>query len=325
MKGLLIVLLYCMFSPVLAAPIEVTGKLRILEPKDNHLESTQAVPLYDFAIRRGNFESHAREGYPHYRGVPWNLLVAVDPQTNLVRTTVWIDDKDLWFTDDDEALVVDEFDAGTLVPRALELYKFADGAVLQLVLIPEGIPPALEPIELTERSFGLDRFCLKHAKVIMDDTFVLGAVSGFGEKVVVDIPELALVSMSLSPLYDWKPIGTYEDGVVKVPLEDGHELSVSGVRVGPEGNVLGGPFTVFGAIEASDRLLRDVRKQVEEELAKQHEGKRLEALLAAFRANPFGALGRITVGNAEGGNENLDRYAGLFGKKLNACSAYEAN
>ncbi|MDZ7789163.1 MAG: hypothetical protein U5L08_01445 [Xanthomonadales bacterium] len=277
-------------------------------------------PLREFQIRSGNYEAHSREGDPLYRGVPWNLKVEMDPESEQARVIFWVDDADFQLDDSDEAVFDRSFNIGNVEPRSLKLFTWPNGSLLQLVLVPRTISEGLSPIPMTTGNTGLLRFCLKHTKVLMDDTFVLGSISGFGEKITLDVPDRALIRMALEPRADRRPIGRYEDGVISIPLEDGHELSLSGVRIGPMGNDLAGPYIVYGTIRQSTTSLADMREVVESRLHKQHSGQRLDALLRAFRANPFGALGRVTVGSDHELSEHLERWAGAFGEKLAACS-----
>ena len=320
MRLMTILVLLLSSASVLGAELEMKGTLRLFEQQSGEQSRVTIRTIGEFEVRRGDYEWHVREGNPHYRGVPWNLIVGLDPVTQNARVTFWIDDADLQFGDDDDAIVQEEFHAGNFEPRNFKLDSLPDGSLIQLSLVPNSIPEALPPSPLTALDAGLMRFCLKHSKVLMDDTFVLGSITGFGEKIVVDVPERAVISLSMEPINDWRPIGAYQDGVITVPMTEGHQLSISGVRIGPGGNDPGGPYVVYGSIEASNASLPEVRESVEERLKQQHSGERLEALLQAFRANPFGALGRVTVGSDRDASEHLERRAGPFGEKLWACS-----
>lgn len=320
-KGGLFALLMLFSVHCIGAAVELSGHLQIIErAADGQITAT---PVADFIIRRGNFEYHATEGSAHFQGVPWSVVVDIDEPTSQTTVTAWLDhDGDRRIGTEDEALLEIQFDARDLASQSWRIAQLGERIWAQLAITPRIVPERPEPVRLTGTSMGLSRFCLKHAKVLMDDSFVLGSLTGFGQKVVMDVPGRALVSMSLEPLYDWEPIGHYEDGQVRINLSDGHQLSVAGVRIGPEGSLLGGPFVVFGAIEPSKTTLQDVRQRVRAELAERHSGDRLQALLTAFQTNPFGALGRITIGNAESGSEALDRYAGTFGDKLAHCGEF---
>lgn len=320
MRLMIMLVLALSSASVLGTDLEIKGTLRLFEQQSGDQSRVAIRTIGEFEVRRGYYEWHVREGNPHYRGVPWNLIVGLDPATQNAQVTFWIDDADLQFGEDDDAIVQEEFHVGNFEPRNFKLDSFPDGSLIQLSLVPKSIPEALPPAPLTALDAGLTRFCLKHSKVLMDDTFVLGSITGFGEKLVIDVPERAVVSLSMEPIHDWRPIGTYENGVISVPMTGGHQLSISGVRIGPMGNDPGGPYVVYGSIEASQASLPEVRDRVEERLKQQHSGERLEALLQAFRANPFGALGRVTVGSDRDPSEHLERRAGPFGEELSACS-----
>lgn len=312
--------LFMLCAPAFGAEIELEGTLRMFDLQSEPTSRVTIRPVREFQIRSGNYEAHSREGDPLYRGVPWNLKVEMEPESERARVIFWIDDADFQFDGSDEAVFDHSFDIGNVEPRSLKLFSLPNGSLLQLILVPRVVSEGLSPAPLTAKNTGLLRFCLKHTKVLMDDTFVLGSVSGFGEKIVLDVPDRALITMAMEPREDRRPIGRYEDGVVSIPLEDGHELSLSGVRIGPMGNDLAGPYIVYGSIEASMSDLADIRELVETRLQERHSGERLNALLRAFRANPFGALGRVTVGSDHEISEHLQRWAGAFGEKLEACS-----
>jgi hypothetical protein len=320
MRRIVLIALIFLSPSVFGSNLQVWGILRVLEPSSGEQKPGTIQTLSEFEIRRGNYEHHAREWHPNYRGIPWNLVVELDDETQNARVTFWIDGTDLRFDESDEPIISDEFPIGELEPRHLRLLGFPDGSLLQLTLVPRTIPEALRPAPLRATEDGLTRFCLKHTKVLMDDTFVLGSVTGFGEKIVLEIPEMAVVNMSMQRLHEWPPIGTYEDGVIDIPMPGGHQLSLTGVRIGPTGSDLGGPYLVYGSIKPSQSSLTEMRDRVEERLKQQHSGDRLMALIEAFRANPFGTLSRITVGNDRETSEQLERKAGSFGQSLEACS-----
>lgn len=320
MRLLMIAALCLLSAPVSGNEIELQGTLRMFDLQSEPTSRVTIRPLREFQIRSGNYEAHAREGDRLWRGVPWNIKVEMEPESKQARVIFWIDDTDFQFDESDEAVFDESFELGNVEPRSLKLFSFPNGSLMQLVLSPRIVSEDMSPGRLTVSNAGLLRFCLKHTKVLMDDTFVLGSISGFGEEIVLDVPDQALVTLAFESRADRRPIGRYEDGVISIPLEEGHELSLSGVRIGPMGNDLAGPYIVYGAIRPSTSSLADVREIVETRLRDRHSGPRLDALLSAFRANPFGALGRVTVRSEHDMSEHLERWAGTFGEKLEACS-----
>ena len=101
-------------------------------------------------------------------------------------------------------------------------------------------------VDYRANSKMLGFLCLTKSSVVVDQRYYLGEISGFGEWLSIEIPELAQVSISLQPLRDWQPIGSYADGVMLIPLADGHELKLMGIGIGPTNTVSEGPFIVYG-------------------------------------------------------------------------------
>lgn len=133
-------------------------------------------------------------------------------------------------------------------------------------------------------------------------------------------PGLAKVSMSFNPIYDWTPIGSFQDGVIEIPLEAGHLLTVHAVKYGPGGFDVGGPFTVYGSIDPPETTLELAREILDFKISKRFTGDRLDVLREATANNPFGHMGRGTIGNSTKHSEHFIRVGANFGKSLTECS-----
>lgn len=282
-------------------------------------------PIWEFKLARGTAEFHMREDGPdgfagteHYRGSPLNFLVEMD-DVGTITTNVWVDDENYWLEPTDELSLQSRFDATQLIPQRLTAHRYEDGTELIVTLVPSLQPPALGPTPLTAESMGLLAFCLQYSPVIVDDTFKLGELSGFGERVYVGIPGLADVNFGLAARDSWTPIGRFEKGVIEITLGDGHSLAIFGVGTGPDGSRLPGPFTVFGEILPPTADRQTVHEQTVEGLRGAFEGDRLDALMSAVERNPFVALGRSTIAFDRLPSDQLTRHAGNFGEKLNRC------
>jgi len=318
MKSTALIPILLFFSTLSAAgQVEIDSQILLIEPNvDGKLN---AITLSRVKQIGGNFEMHSREGRPDYRGVPWNLKVFLG-EAGKVRVVFWIDDKDYRLDEDDETVIDQEFDATSLETQSFSLLGFDDGSKLKLLMTPSPIPSLLKETQLTASTLGLNFFCLKNSAVVVDENYFMGSFTGFGEKLVVGIPGLALVNMSFLPIHDWTPIGIYENGVIEVPLAKGHQLSVLAVKIGPNGLDQGGPFTIYGLIEGPVTSIEFARELLDRQLVKRFTGNRLKVLRAATANNPYGHLGRGTIGTDSEYSDYLVRVGGVFGKGLTECS-----
>ncbi|MEE4296641.1 MAG: hypothetical protein V2J20_08510 [Wenzhouxiangella sp.] len=320
MRTVLILMLLLAASPTSAEEIEFEGSLRLVGVSSPDGAAPTITPLADFVVRQGNYQYNLREGQPNYQGIPWNFLLE-KRSPRKVQVVFWIAEDDGWFDETDEAIVNEIYDGGALKPIAFDLYAFPDGSTLQVTVSPKQIPQPLSPMEFTMQEAGLAMFCIKHAQIIMNGAFVMGAIAdGFGEEIVIDVPDRSLIIMSLLPEEGYEVIGRYEHGVITIPLDDGDELSVTGLRLGPMGDEPGGPFEVYGAFLPSERTMEEARASTVRWLQKQHTGQVLKAHVDAIKASPFGVIGRITVRSRQRRSEYIQRYAGPWGNRLHACS-----
>jgi|GEM_PF-2925128 len=315
-KLILVFALMGVSTSSLAGKVEMDVQSLLIRPTSSDVKT-----LWRVKQKGGSTESHAREGRPEYRGVPWNWNLRLSDD-GVARLVFWIDDKDTWFKADDTAIIDKTFDMTLMETHSINLFTFDDSTQLRLLLTPIPVEPELEEAPLTALAYGLNFMCMKNSAVVVDENFYLGSATGFGEKLVVGIPGLALVNMSFTPIHNWTPIGTYYAGVIEVPLEGGHLLSVLNVGIGPKGFSSGGPFTIYGAIGEPENTVEEARELLDFIMERdgKFSGERLEIIKQATRNNPYGHMGRLTIGTDSDYSEHLKRGVGRFGKGLPECS-----
>ncbi|WP_395372875.1 hypothetical protein [Marinicella sp. W31] len=192
--------------------------------------------------------------------------------------------------DKSKPIINENIDVSSLQASSRVLYEFEEGR-LSLNIVPkiqQGIP---DEIPLTVDNFGLDHMCFNNSAVILDDSFYMGKFSGFGERLKVGFPELNNIDLSMKPLNDWKPIGTYHKGTIRIGLDDNHLLTLLRVGLGPSGYENGGPFTVYGKITPSTASKEDILESSISYLKWQYSdapwNKYLDTLIEAKRLNPY--------------------------------------
>lgn len=171
-----------------------------------------------------------------------------------------------------------------------------DEGDIVLNIIPKMYEKPLDKVQLTSDNFGLQSFCFDESPVIVDDSYYMGTFTGFGEYLVVGVPDLAVLSLSLKPLLDWEPIGKFVNGHIVVKLDGGHFIRIFHVGMGPSGYQKGGPFTIFGKIdkpnktrkEAITQSIKFMRKDISEDVKK--------VMIEAIRTNPFVGKSRGSIG-----------------------------
>lgn len=314
-----LLLLLCAL-PLLAEAQSLSLRSELLLVEDQSEFDGQVAQLSSWEIQRGSLELNTREGFEHYRGTPWAIRVYLS-EAGDVRLLYWIDDGDLKLSDDEDLLIEETWSALDFQARSFDFPPLADGSSLKLNLIPNPLAEEPGPIALDQQSFGLNFLCLKNSAVVVDDTYFIGSFTGFGEYLIAGVPGLAKVSMSFNAIRGWEPIGTYQDGVIEIEMDGGHWMTVLGVKYGPAGNDQGGPFTVFGSVDRSETTVEEARELVASKLTRDGVPKdRAQAVLAANAGNPYGGLGRGTIGSSAQFSEQLELAGGVFGKSFEECS-----
>lgn len=107
----------------------------------------------------------------------------------------------------------------------------------------------LQATDITEADSIFRFLCLTKATVVINNSLNLGELKGFGEWAFFQAPDNYQVTVSLLPLREWNSIGQFEDGVISLQLDEGEELELRGVGIGPSSLKRGGPFPVYGNIQ----------------------------------------------------------------------------
>lgn len=315
----LIAMALCLLTSIASA---VDGGRRIIFEVHWFTQDAEgrAEPLWEGQLDKGQLESHVYEDSELYQGVPWHVLIDRVGETQL-RVRRWVSTEQYRVGDPIPGQATDEtFELADLRPMQLAIIDTPDGGRIFANIIPKLQRPALEPAQLTASSLGLDYLCVHRSPVIVDESFVVAELTGLKQYAIVDVPEIALVSFSLTPLDGWEPIGILESGTIEIDLPHGHVLTVTGVRTGPFGNIAPGPFQVFGTIEPSQSSRADVTQRVKERLAEHYDGERLRAMRAAIAANPFGRAGRVTLGSERKSSPHYQRLVGPRGTGAVGCT-----
>ena len=134
----------------------------------------------------------------------------------------------------------------------------------------------------------------------------------FGERVSAEIPTLANIEFSLREIRDWQPIGTFNDGRIEIPLEDGNVVHIHNAGIGPEGFSKGGPFTVFGAISEAQTQRADAIESAEEFLPERYPADRATAIIEAIKQSPYTRLTQQTVGSDSQWSDALSQRIDFF-------------
>jgi len=171
---------------------------------------------------------------------------------------------------------------------------------LILDILPNISSNSLSAIEISDDSFSLKSLCFNQSAIIIDESFYLGMFNGFGERLAVGIPSLALVNLSLKPMRNWNPIGNFNNGTISISLENGHLLNIFNVGIGPSGFKKGGPFIIYG-----EKLSPEKTREEAIEFSLKHQRNNLSpqrkaVFEHAIKTNPFVGLSRGTIGNDRG-------------------------
>jgi len=202
------------------------------------------------------------------------------------------------------------------IPRSFSINFPSDdkGGLIVLDVIPEIQSKQALKAAITPDNFGLIDFCFNQSAVIMDDSFYLGVFNGFGERLTIGIPGKSIVNLSLKPLRNWSPIGTFEDGKITIDFDDGHNLKLFNVGIGPSGFKKGGPFTIFGEFLPPNMSRSEAIKYTLKNQDKNLSETKRKIAESAVRTNPFVGMSRGTIGNdrSSSGREHIEKVIGSF-------------
>ena len=238
----------------------------------------------------------------------WDLEVSMnaDKQFNILFYKV----------DKSKPLINENINVSNLAATSRKLYEFDEGH-LSLSIVPKIQKKVPEEIPLTSDNFGLDHMCFNNSAVILDESFYLGKFTGFGERLKVGVPELNDVHLSLKPLDDWEPIGTYHKGTIRVGLNGGHLLTLLRVGLGPGGYENGGPFTVYGKLEPSrtskEKILESSIQNLKRKYSDSQWSHHLDTLIEAKKLNPYVDRSAGTIARNYRGPDQIEYALGPFG------------
>ncbi|WP_223786593.1 hypothetical protein [Marinicella meishanensis] len=225
-------------------------------------------------------------------GGPWNLEMFLNEE-NQLHLLFYLKQKD-------DALLDQKIDVSQLAMSSHVLYDFTEGQI-RLNVVPKLKAAQPEAIELTADNFGLNHMCFNRSAVIYNETYYLGDYTGFGERLKTGVPGLNNVELSLKPLKDWQPIGTYYKGTIHVGLEGDHLLKILRVGIGPSGFENGGPFIVYGKITPAKKTQEKASEDAIERLKRTH-GKPpwnqyLDQLIQTKQESPYATTSAGTIGS----------------------------
>jgi hypothetical protein len=163
------------------------------------------------------------------------------------------------------------------------------------VAVDSSIPALLAEVASTGNAV-FNFLCFTSTSAIVDNSFFVGDLSGFGEWATFEIPEFFRVSLSLQPIRDWAPVGRYTDGTISIELEGEHLLTLNGTSLGPQGSRVKDQLTVYGVLE---KIAVGVSNSPEVEKsipADDYPATLAGNLLLASQVNPFRSIAGINLG-----------------------------
>lgn len=203
-------------------------------------------------------------------------------------------------------------DVSGLQPAFIELMNLETGETLVLRITPGLEETPGDALTLTEVAYGLNFLCLRDSLMVVNETFVVAELNGFGERMSADIPSLANLAFSLREIRDWQPIGVFKDGKIEIPLDHGDVVSVYNVGIGPEGFTRGGPFKVFGNIAEPTGERTEAIESTEKFLPDRYPEQRATAIIKSIKQSPYARLTAQTIGSDQMWSDALVKRIGLF-------------
>lgn len=184
-----------------------------------------------------------------------------------------------------------EYDLSDLNPRSLEIARDDDGRVYRLNLIPRIVEVA-KPRQFKAVDFRLEYWNFPSSPVVVNDQDYFGQLNmSRGPLAWCDIPGLAKIEFSLLHLKDASPLGTLEDGVIKIAHDD-TTMRISNVKngvSGVNGEVLtGGPYRVWVRWNKPTQSVEEFRKSIKTQIVSLKERVRSGDL-----SLPAGSLERL--------------------------------
>ncbi len=194
-----------------------------------------------------------------------------------------------------------EYDLTDLVARSVDLGRDADGRVYRLSLSPT-IVEAERPRQFKLNNLQLESFGFPNSPIILNDHDYLGRLSMSSSPLAwCDIPGLAKIEFSLLPLKDSKPLGTLNEGLLRIVHEE-NTIEISGVRNGAQREILsGGPYKVWVRWLPPTQTIEEHR-----EAAKKHFAELRQRVQDGEIELPPGALERLEKRYAAGGRIGLN-------------------
>ncbi len=258
--------------------------------------------LYTYSKGYGGFnELHSSKTGRLMPGGEWNLEIRLN-ETNTANIKFWIKDKQN--PEINKNIDVSELNAG------VETLINDKKGELRLTLIPKLVnDDKLQPIQISQDNFGLNHFCLKNSALIINDNFYIGKLTGFGERVQLRMTEFYDIDFSLKPLRDWQQIGVYQDGIIKIDVDDKNILEMLSIGIGPSGYQKGGPFKVYGKIVKNNRSIQEHMQHAEKYKFKDVTPRIKNIIMNAKSINPYHIEG-VTIGNDYNVGEYLHKAIG---------------
>ncbi|MEM9530539.1 MAG: hypothetical protein AAGA23_06450 [Pseudomonadota bacterium] len=299
-------------TSVLANKIELKATI--------YLETETGLEVLLDGTTAGSFEFHSWEKHENYQGEPINILVGLDEQRE-VWIKAWISDASTHLSSEDVLIVDTALDATALVAATTPIYRFENGARVFVNTTPQLAESQPSPITLKAESMGLNYLCLNNSSVIVDDTFQLGRVSGFGARFTIDVPDFNLVTFSMIEFPGYVPIGEYDQGLIRIPLGQ-NELTINAVRFGASGRFFEGPFTIFGSLDPNEQSPQQSRSKAAERIRERLPEDKAQTLIDQMNVSPYAPLVRVTSSLMVEPTPQLERIIGPWGTELEVCGRY---
>ena len=298
MKKILLMLM-TLLSVAHAEQLKLTieGSLYYIDKKHDK----EVKEIYSYTKNYGGFNEYHSTKERLKPGGLWNLEIKLKKE-NVANVR-------FWFKDKKNPELLQDFDVSTLANHTVSLLNNEEGE-LQLTIIPRIVKEdKLKPIQVSKDSFGLNHMCFKNSAMIINDNFYIGKLTGFGEWTQLRMTNFYDIDVSLMPLKDWKPIGIYRDGIIKIDVDDDNILELLSIGIGPSGYQKGGPFIVYGKIVKNSRSKEEHLKQVEKHELKNLDIRAKTIILKGKQENPFQIEG-LSIGSFHSLNEYLKQAIG---------------
>lgn len=257
-----------------------------------YLETSNGVEVLLDGTTGGSFEFHSWEKHDNFQGEPINILVGLENREQ-VWIKAWIGDTSTRLSPDDTLITDKTMDAKSMAATTTPIYSFENGARIFVNTTPRVSKTRPESIELNASTMGLNYLCFINAGVVIDDTYQLGRINGFGARFTIDVPDFNLVTFSMRQFDGYEPVGEYYNGLIHIPFEK-HDLTINAVRFGPTSQYLLGPFTVYGALENPEVSASDARENAKKRIERRADQTNTLRQLEHIDSMPFAPLNRVS-------------------------------